>query len=72
MFPQVAPKFFKTRSQGPLNLGKDPVAVVPQLAASPKGEVKPAAAVNGADPKAPVTYVVSLHGQEHKVTVTRP
>ena len=24
MFPQVAPKFFSTRDQGPKNLGKDP------------------------------------------------
>ena len=24
MFPQVAPKFFATRAQGPKNLGKDP------------------------------------------------
>ena len=24
MFPQVAPKFFKERPNGPLNLGKDP------------------------------------------------
>jgi methylmalonyl-CoA carboxyltransferase 5S subunit len=71
MFPQVAPKFFKTRSQGPLNLGKDPIAVVPQPAATAKGEIKPAAAGNGADHMAPVTYVVSLHGQEHKVTVSR-
>jgi methylmalonyl-CoA carboxyltransferase 5S subunit len=71
MFPQVASKFFKTRSQGPTNLGKDPVAVVPKPAAAPKGEVKPAAAGNGADPMSPVTYVVLLHGQEHKVTVTR-
>ena len=27
MFPQVAPKFFKTRPEGPKNLGKDPAAV---------------------------------------------
>ncbi len=26
MFPQVAPKFFATRAQGPKNLGKDPAA----------------------------------------------
>ena len=26
MFPQVAPKFFKTRSEGPKNLGKDPAS----------------------------------------------
>jgi methylmalonyl-CoA carboxyltransferase 5S subunit len=70
MFPQVAPKFFKTRAQGPTNLGKDPIAAAPKPAVA-KDEVKPAAAGNGADPKVPVTYVVSLHGQEHKVTVSR-
>ena len=26
MFPKVAPQFFKTREQGPKNLGKDPAA----------------------------------------------
>jgi methylmalonyl-CoA carboxyltransferase 5S subunit len=71
MFPQVAPKFFKTRVQGPMNLGKDPISTVAQPAATPKDDVKPAAAGNGADHKAPVTYVVSLHGREHKVTVAR-
>ena len=29
MFPQVAPKFFKTRSEGPRNLGKDPGKAAP-------------------------------------------
>jgi methylmalonyl-CoA carboxyltransferase 5S subunit len=71
MFPQVAPKFFKTRAQGPTNLGKDPIAVAAKPAAPPKDVVKPAAAGNGADHMAPVSYLVSLHGQEHKVTVAR-
>jgi methylmalonyl-CoA carboxyltransferase 5S subunit len=75
MFPQVAPKFFKTRAKGPLNLGKDPVAVAAAKPAEPPKEkegAKPAtAAGNGADGKAPVTYVVSLYGREHKVTVAR-
>lgn len=68
MFPQVAPKFFKSRSEGPKNLGKDPVkkdAVQPA-----KSEAKAGAAVNGnGGLKSPVTYVVSIHGREHKVTV---
>jgi methylmalonyl-CoA carboxyltransferase 5S subunit len=67
MFPKVAPPFFKTRAQGPKNLGKDPSA---QKAAAP---AKPAAEDgngNGKGPsKAPVTYDVKLNGRTHKVTV---
>jgi methylmalonyl-CoA carboxyltransferase 5S subunit len=58
MFPQVAPNFFKSRAQGPKNLGRDP-------AKKEDPPVKSGDAVK----KAPVTYVVSLHGREHKVTV---
>jgi methylmalonyl-CoA carboxyltransferase 5S subunit len=66
MFPQVAPKFFSTRDQGPKNLGKDPNA--PAAAA-------PAAAAQGPDTgKGPVrtavTYDVKLNGDTHRVTVT--
>ncbi len=62
MFPQVAQKFFTTRSEGPKNLGKDPSA-------------KPtAAAAAGPDTgKGPVmttiAYDVKLNGKTHKVTV---
>lgn len=75
MFPQVAPKFFKTRPQGPKNLGKDPVKggdtkeAVTQTPA--KTDAKPAVPGHNADPRAPVTYVVSLYGREHQVTVTQ-
>ena len=63
MFPQVAPKFFKTRSEGPNNLGKDPSAVVVKPAPTPPaGSGKPADV-------SPHTYVITLNGQEHKVTV---
>jgi methylmalonyl-CoA carboxyltransferase 5S subunit len=65
MFPQVAPKFFKTRPEGPKNLGKDPAAV----AAKPPAKEPPH---NGdkAVPTTPHNYVITLNGQEHKVTVT--
>jgi methylmalonyl-CoA carboxyltransferase 5S subunit len=71
MFPQVAPKFFKSRPEGPKNLGKDPEK---KAVAAAKPEAKAdngasASASEGAGSKSPVTYVVSLHGQEHKVTV---
>jgi methylmalonyl-CoA carboxyltransferase 5S subunit len=65
MFPQVAPKFFKTRPEGPKNLGKDPAAVGAKPAAKepPHNGDKPV-------PTTPHNYVITLNGQEHKVTVT--
>jgi methylmalonyl-CoA carboxyltransferase 5S subunit len=66
MFPQVAPKFFESRAQGPKNVGKDPAA-----------EAKPAPAT--AAPKADtgtgpvmttVTYDVKLNGKSHRLTVS--
>lgn len=60
MFPQVAPKFFKTRKDGPLNLGKDPALVA---------SIKP-------DPNAPgylaspIDYTVTVNGKTSKVTVS--
>jgi len=62
MFPQVAPKFFKTRSEGPKNLGRDPGAVLAKPAPTPAASDKTA-------PESPHTYVITLNGQEHKVTV---
>lgn len=60
MFPQVAPKFFSTRADGPKNLGKDP-------------DAKPAAGDGAAPGKGPVsttvTYEVKLNGKTTKVTV---
>jgi len=70
MFPQVAPKFFAARHEGPKNVSKKP------------GEAKPAAAAAGAKTstqggqptsgslQAPVTYVVTVKGQSHTVTVS--
>jgi methylmalonyl-CoA carboxyltransferase 5S subunit len=66
MFPQVAPKFFKSRKDGAKNLGKEPAK---------KTEAAPAGKTNGKDhsPAAltsTVNYVITLNGKEHKVTVT--
>jgi methylmalonyl-CoA carboxyltransferase 5S subunit len=63
MFPQVAPKFFKTRGEGRKNLGKDPSKKAPEKAA-------PAAPASG-EPAlaAKVNYVITLNGVEHRVTV---
>jgi methylmalonyl-CoA carboxyltransferase 5S subunit len=67
MFPQVAPKFFKTRKEGPKNLGRDPQTVAAAAApAASKTNGKERAAAGMANP---VTYVITLEGKEHKVTV---
>jgi len=61
MFPQVAPKFFKTRAEGPKNLGKEPGAA---KAGEKQAPSHPAAS------REATKYVVTLNGQEHKITVT--
>ncbi|HVO19031.1 MAG TPA: methylmalonyl-CoA carboxytransferase subunit 5S [Anaeromyxobacter sp.] len=65
MFPQVAPKFFGTRDQGPRNLGKDPNAVP-----SPAPAAAPAADPGKGPVRAPITYDVKMNGRTHRVTVT--
>jgi len=63
MFPQVAPKFFSTRADGPKNLGKDPN----EQAAAPAAPVQE----NGKGPvRATITYDVKLNDSTHRVTVT--
>jgi methylmalonyl-CoA carboxyltransferase 5S subunit len=67
MFPQVAPKFFGTRQQGPKNLGKDPAA----KAAAPAPPAAAQESGNGHGPvRGPVSYDVKLHGSTHRVTVS--
>jgi methylmalonyl-CoA carboxyltransferase 5S subunit len=64
MFPQVAPKFFKSRSEGRKNLGKDPSKK------TPAPDPKPPVAAGGAPAlSATVNYVITLNGQEHRVSV---
>jgi methylmalonyl-CoA carboxyltransferase 5S subunit len=63
MFPQVAPKFFKTRSEGRKNLGKDPAMKPSPPEAAPQASA-------GQQPAAKVNYVITLNGREHRVTVT--
>jgi methylmalonyl-CoA carboxyltransferase 5S subunit len=63
MFPQVAPKFFKSRAEGRKNLGKDPSKPAPAAKASA------AAASGGPVLGATVNYVITLNGKEHRVTV---
>jgi methylmalonyl-CoA carboxyltransferase 5S subunit len=61
MFPQVAPRFFKSRPEGRKNLGKDPSS---KPAAEPK-----ATASGGQALGTKVNYVITLNGKEHQVTV---
>ena len=63
MFPQVAPKFFGTRDQGPKNPGREPrVVTVPAGAAPP--------ADPGSGPvRERIEYQVTIDGATHKVTV---
>jgi len=64
MFPQVAPKFFSTRNQGPKNLGKDPHDnQTPAAASADHGQVQ--SALSG-----PVTYKVEVSGRAHTVRVS--
>ena len=73
MFPQVAPKFFAARDQGPRNLGKDPAAQPVAAPAPPPPAAAPAenGAANGKGPvRGPVTYSVKLNGHTHRVTVS--
>jgi methylmalonyl-CoA carboxyltransferase 5S subunit len=62
LFPQVAPKFFKSRAEGRKNLGKDPSHKAPE----PKA---PEAASGAPALSAKVSYVITLNGKEHRVTV---
>lgn len=67
MFPQVAPKFFKTRAEGRKNLGKDPSA----SASKPAAESKAAASAGGGQTLGTkVNYVITMNGKEHRVTVS--
>jgi methylmalonyl-CoA carboxyltransferase 5S subunit len=66
MFPQVAPKFFPARAQGPKNLGKDPNAEAPaSAAASTAATPQSAGSLAG-----PISYKVEFNGKSHKVTVS--
>ncbi|MBS0552651.1 MAG: oxaloacetate decarboxylase, partial [Proteobacteria bacterium] len=66
MFPQVAPKFFASRSQGPKNLGKDPAANAPAASGS---AAAPASTGGAAPVRVPVAYDVTVNGRSHRITV---
>jgi methylmalonyl-CoA carboxyltransferase 5S subunit len=63
MFPQVAPKFFAKRAEGPKNLSKKEAEAGKVAAPAPK-------AGDGRVPvSTPVTYQVKIGDKSHKVTV---
>jgi methylmalonyl-CoA carboxyltransferase 5S subunit len=66
MFPQVAPKFFSQRKDGPKNLG---VAVDKAAPAAPAGPAKKPDSSAGPVLN-PVTYEIKVNGKAHKVTVS--
>ncbi len=69
MFPQVAPKFFPARAQGPKNVSKKAASAAAPAASAPAAapaapSSPPAAALGGS-----VTYAVTVNGKRHRVTV---
>lgn len=60
MFPSVAPSFFKTRPEGPKNVGKDPAQLAAEQAASGIG----ANALRTA-----IRYQIKVGGRTHSVAV---
>jgi methylmalonyl-CoA carboxyltransferase 5S subunit len=66
MFPQVAPKFFSTRDEGPKNVSK--AAAEPAPAKPAEGQAK--ADGKGQGPvTGPITYEVKIGDKSHKVSV---
>jgi methylmalonyl-CoA carboxyltransferase 5S subunit len=67
MFPQVAPKFFASRAEGPKNLGK---SLSSDAASNAGGATEPAPATGATPVRAPVCYDVTVNGRSHRVSVT--
>jgi len=65
MFPQVAPKFFASRAEGPKSLGKAAPPAAPGSAPGPSANAAAAAPLH-----ATVSYDVTLNGRSHRVSVT--
>ena len=63
MFPKVAPGFFKTRGEGPKNVGQDPEELEAERLAKIAEDGK-----NG-PVRTPINYSVTVGGKTHSVTV---
>jgi methylmalonyl-CoA carboxyltransferase 5S subunit len=72
MFPQVAPKFFANRHEGPKSVAKPKNAPPPAAQApAPTGAPAAASADDGHGPvRSTITYEVRFAGKSHKVTVS--
>jgi methylmalonyl-CoA carboxyltransferase 5S subunit len=66
MFPQVAPKFFAARHEGPKNLGRKTAPTQAPAVAAPAAS----APVGAPAARSPVDYEVKVGGKSHRVTVT--
>lgn len=66
MFPQVAPKFFTSRTEGPKNVGKSL-----EEQADSSADSQPAATATNQTAAAPVNYNVKIGQNSHQVTVER-
>jgi len=62
MFPGVAPTFFKSRPEGPVNVGKDPAEVAAEKLNKAAGQ---------GPVKGPIKYAVTMDGKAHHVSVER-
>ncbi len=62
MFPGVAPAFFKSRAEGPVNVGRDPAEVAAERLSKSSGT---------GPVKGPIKYAVTLDGKAHHVSVER-
>jgi methylmalonyl-CoA carboxyltransferase 5S subunit len=60
MFPKIAPQFFRTRMEGPKQIGDQPATTARGQRDANRG---------AGSSTLPVTYVVTLNGKEHQVTV---
>jgi len=69
MFPQVAPKFFKTRKEGRKNVGKDPAALKPTDQRGTETASAAASATRAKPITKAVSYIVTLNGKQHNVSV---
>jgi methylmalonyl-CoA carboxyltransferase 5S subunit len=63
MFPKVAPGFFTTRAEGPMNLGRDPVELEAERAAAAGVDSK-TGPVRG-----PIKYEITINGKKNFVAV---
>jgi methylmalonyl-CoA carboxyltransferase 5S subunit len=70
LFPQVAPKFFAARHEGPKNVSKKKDAAKPAAPAAVAAGPAAAADTGQGPVRTPITYEVKYNGHSHQVTVS--